>query len=101
MSNFKSMSHTSPLGYPQLLETRSILEVYGEGESSSSDEFRTVSLGDISCPVELAVEPIVVELVELATEPVVVAIQSVDSIVESVLVVELAVVPTQDVESET
>jgi hypothetical protein len=30
MSNFESMSHTSPLGYPQLLETRSILEVYGE-----------------------------------------------------------------------
>jgi hypothetical protein len=60
-----------------------------------------VSVGDISCPVELVVQPIVVELVESATEPVVVAVQSVDSIVESVLVVELAVVPTQDVESET
>jgi hypothetical protein len=30
MSHFESMSHTSPLGYPYLLEIHSILEVYDE-----------------------------------------------------------------------
>jgi hypothetical protein len=30
MSHFESMSHTSPLRYAYLLETRSILEVYNE-----------------------------------------------------------------------
>jgi hypothetical protein len=65
-----------------------------EGESSGSDEFRTVSVGDISCLVETVVEPIVVE-------PIVVPVQPVVPIVESVPVVESAVVPAQDDESKT
>jgi hypothetical protein len=86
MSHFGSMSHTSPLGYPHLLETRSILEVYGQkGESSGSGEFRTVSVEDIPCPVESIVEP-----VESAMESVVVSVQPV---VESVPAVESAVMP--------
>jgi Reverse transcriptase (RNA-dependent DNA polymerase) len=59
-----------------------------------------VSVGDISCPVESAVEPIVVEPIESSMK-LVVPVQLVVPIVESVPVVELAVVQTQDDESET
>jgi hypothetical protein len=45
-----------------------------------------VSVGDISCPVEMVVEPIVME-------PVAVLVQPVISIVESVPVVESVIVP--------
>jgi hypothetical protein len=42
-----------------------------------------VSVRDISCPVELAMEPSVVESVELAVESIMMPIQPVVSIVES------------------
>jgi hypothetical protein len=58
-------------------------------------------LGTISCPVESAVELIVVEPVESAMEPVVVPVQPVAPIVEFVPVMEPVVVPAQDDESET
>jgi hypothetical protein len=85
---------SSPFG--DSLDTGSVRR---ERENSGSDEFRTVSFGDISCPVETVVEPIVVELIVM--EPIAVPVQPVVSIVESVLVVESAVVPVQDDESKT
>jgi hypothetical protein len=60
-----------------------------------------VSIGDISCPVESAVEPVVVEPVESTVESVVVPIQPIIPIVESVPVVKSVVVLAQDDESET
>jgi hypothetical protein len=68
--------------------------VWREGESSGSDEFRTVSVGDISYPVEMVVESIIVE-------PVAAPVQLVVLIMESVPVVESTVVPAQDDESKT
>jgi hypothetical protein len=63
MSRFESMSHTSPLKvsspFGDSLDTGGVRR---EGESSGSGEFRIVSVGDISCPVESAVEPVIVSV---------------------------------------
>jgi hypothetical protein len=54
--SYFSSEVSSPFG-----DSLDIGSVRREGESSGSDEFRTVSVGDISCPVETVVESIVVE----------------------------------------